>query len=314
MHAASSLLGRVQALLLYPNVLAGEAGQALLQAWHAGSDAAAWFEYRPRCADEWRTTEPQQVSPGEQYCTRLTDLQSRTIYEYRAVCEGPDTEDIGDRYTVRTDRETNPGAITVETAAPASVGPTVLTLCGTLRSNSDLGSATMWVEYRLEGFSYWHRTEPTTVEPGDRIDRRIDDLAPATTYEYRVGAEIDDNTLFGTVRTATTAAASTVPRHVVLNCYSTTDVGPTAIRIDADIHEIVGADAATIRIEYRCRDADEWQHTDPTTVGTYELYDERIDGLEPETTYEFRAAAEVGDGWTTSETRTVTTEPGDEAS
>jgi len=49
MHAASSLLGRVQALLLYPSVLAEDAGQALLallQAWHAGSDAAAcWQAY-----------------------------------------------------------------------------------------------------------------------------------------------------------------------------------------------------------------------------------------------------------------------------
>jgi subtilisin len=273
-----------------------------------GGDANAWFEYRARGADEWRTTDRQEISPGKQYKSTLTGLRPRTIYEFRAVCEGSETRDVGDPYTVRTDRRASNEALTVETAAPASVGPTSLTIGGRLRSDYDVDPATMYLEYRLTGFRYWHRTEQETVTPGDRIDHRVDDLAPAATYEYRVVAQLGDRTVCGTVRTATTASVSSVPRHVVLNCYSPTEVRSTSVTIDADVRSIVGADAAEVWMEYRAVGDEKWNRTGQTTVGTFERYDETIDGLDPDTTYEIRAATETVHGYLRTAIRSVTTE------
>jgi hypothetical protein len=76
-----------------------------LEATDEDGDALTWFEYRTRTEDEWQSTDRQRVASGEQYSTRLTELQTETTYEFRAVAEGSETDDTGDHHVFRTSCE-----------------------------------------------------------------------------------------------------------------------------------------------------------------------------------------------------------------
>lgn len=137
------------------------------------------------------------------------------------------------------------------------------------------------INYRVEGTTTW--LEQTSNE----FETYLEELSPATTYEYRLtilcgGVWSDDPT----IRTFTTIAESNTCEAPITSNFIQYNEEETAIIWN----EIPNATA--YRVQYRLQGTSTW-----TTISTIENYADLFD-LGNEATYEYQVQAQCPNGWT----------------
>lgn len=255
----------------------------------ACSAVQPYFEYREQGATDWTATLPGHVEAGATaYTATLDGLKPGTTYEYRAVAG----DRQGDTRTFRTD----PDPIVSLTTGDAS--PDVRT--ATLNANVVCsGTVQVYFEYREQGLPDWQQTATSNIGAGAATHTAtIDGLEPATIYEYRIAATSLAGTKYGETLTFTTDEE-------VVSSISTGAAEPWAKFAHVSAEAMCTQAAVPLGFEYSKQGTGNWipSTTKASTIGS-NTYTITLTGLEPNTTYEYRAVA----GGLTGESKSFTTD------
>ena len=255
----------------------------------ACSAVQPYFEYREQGATDWTATLPGHVEAGATaYTATLDGLKPNTTYEYRVVAG----DRQGDTRTFRTD----PDPIVSLTTGDAS--PDVRT--ATLNANVVCsGTVQVYFEYREQGLPDWQQTATSNISAGAATHTAtIDGLEPATIYEYRIAATSLAGTKYGETLTFTTDEE-------VVSSISTGAAEPWAKFAHVSAEAMCTQAAVPLGFEYSKQGTGNWipSTTKASTIGS-NTYTITLTGLEPNTTYEYRAVA----GGLTGESKSFTTD------
>ena len=255
----------------------------------ACSAVQPYFEYRELGATDWTATLPGHVEAGATaYTATLDGLKPGTTYEYRAVAG----DKQGDTRTFRTDADP------IVSLTTGDATPDVRS--ATLNANVVCsGAVQVYFEYREQGLPDWQQTATSNISAGAATHTvTIDGLEPATIYEYRVVATSLAGTKYGETLTFTT-------NEEVVSSISTGAAEPWAKFAHVSAEAMCNQTAVPLGFEYSKQGTGNWisSTTKASTIGP-NTYTITLTGLEPNTTYEYRAVA----GGLTSESKSFTTD------
>lgn len=249
------------------------------------SEATCYFEFRPEGGDAWRSTSATTLTSAGDFTASTGTVDPGVSYEYRAVAETS-----SDRVTGAVDTFYTYADPTVTTADATDVTESSATLSGSLDDLGSADSCTVWFDYRVSGGSWQSSATEEYAEPWQfTID--VGGLSPGTEYEYRARAEGDDGTYgYGDRRTFTTDSTLAVTTDAA------TDVEETAATLQGTLADLGGADSASVYFTLYDPSTSEGTRVEAGKTSTTGAFEARATGLDPETTYEFVAAAEASDG------------------
>ncbi|GAB3037414.1 hypothetical protein GCM10025298_28710 [Natronobiforma cellulositropha] len=246
-----------------------------------------FFEWRELGADEWTTTAPQTLEEPGDVSAEIDGLESGSTYEFRAVAVAN-----GERYdgTIVSFTKAEPGVPSVETQPATDVNGSTATLNGELIDLGDFDAADVFFEWRELGTDEWTTTAPQTLEePGD-FSAEIAGLESGSTYEFRAVVVANDEQFLGSTRSFTKLA----PDELDVETLPATDVTGSTATLNGELLEAGDAEEVSVYFLYRVTGTSVWLFTDEAVLTEPGPFSAEIDGLEPGTTYEFRAVAQVG--------------------
>ena len=234
------------------------------------------------------TTVTQSMTAAGAFSAALTNLTPATTYHFRAVAVGDGT-DYGDDQTFTTSSlPDEPPDVT--TAAATGIAGTSATLNLALTGLGTGESVQVSFEWGPTT-SYGYSTPAQSLQETGSLSYALSGLAPETTYHFRARA-VGDGTDYGVDQAFTTAALPDEPPEVTTRAASAIGAGSATLNLN-----LAGLGSATsVRVSF------EWglttgygSTTVPETVSRTGSSGFALSGLEPATTYHFRAVA-VGDG------------------
>jgi len=175
------------------------------------------------------------------------------------------------------------GALSVETTWADPINESSVVAAGNLTALPANGTATVRIEYRRRGTTAWRASSPSVVETAGPFRTVVTDLESGATYEYR-GAVASSAGANGTV--STFAVPDTAPTVTVSPPASVTE---SSARLTASVGWLGGADSGEVVVAAIPSD-----RLDPTRTRTRTVTDDgsvtlTVDGLEPNTTYDYVA-------------------------
>ncbi|MCU4740543.1 ice-binding family protein [Natronoglomus mannanivorans] len=241
-----------------------------------------FFEWRELGTDEWIVTETQTLDAPGEFNAEIAGLEPGSTYEFRAVAVTDDTRDEG---AVLSFTKDEPGAPIVETQTATEVNGSTATLNGELIDLGDFDSVDVFFEWRELGADEWTATETQTLDEAGDFSAEIAGLEPGSTYEFRAVAVANDERYEGTIASFTKAEAG-VPG---VETQPATDINGSTATLNGELLDLGDFDAADVLFEWRELGADEWIATESQTLDEPGPFSAEIEGLEPGSTYEFRA-------------------------
>ena len=230
----------------------------------------------------------QTVSSTGEFDMEIGDLEPNTTYEYWAVAAGLDV----DRGAKRTVTTTGP-ILRVSTGTSSSTD-TSITIAGELDTLGGADSVDVAMEYREAGTSDWLTAGSRTRSAPGPVEATVDDLPEETDYEYRAVADAGD----GDTDAGDSSAVSTSGDPEIATKEATNVTG-TSARLRGEVLDNGGA---TIDVSFEWGPAGTRSNT---TTETYFVQDQfsgetvvaaDIEGLDPGTTYDYRAVIDADDG------------------
>ena len=195
--------------------------------------------------------------------------------------------------------------IVVVTSAPLVITNTAsdittnsATLNGTLTSRGTASSVDVSFEYGIDT-SYGQETTPQTLDATGAFSAPISGLDPGTTYHFRAKA-VGDGTAYGDDIIFNTG---TTPPSVITNTAS--DITTNSATLNGTLTSRGTASSVDVSFEYGLTTSYGQVTTPQTLIGTG-TFSASISGLDPGTTYHFKAKA-VGDGTAYGDDMTFTT-------
>ncbi len=231
-----------------------------------------------------------ETSPaGTSHTVQLTDLAPETTYHYRVSASAAGETATGVDRTFTTD------------AAPAPAPPVISGVqadpghdAATITFSTDI-AASGEVEFGTDT-NYGLGTE--TSPAGTSHTVQLTDLAPETTYHYRVSASAAGETATGVDRTFTTDAAPAPAPPVISGVQADPGHDAATITFSTDI-------AASGEVEFGT-DTNYGLGTETSPAGTSHTV--QLTDLAPETTYHYRVSASAAGETATGVDRTFTTD------
>ena len=232
----------------------------------------------------------------------LTFTPGSAPYHYRLVVSNSTGTTYGPDVTFTTEP---PDLPQVSEVRVEGIQPNAATVSASVIPN---GAQTSYVvEYGTRATpAYQQATLARSVGAGFdavAVSTPLEQLAPGTVYHYRVSATSFSGTSVGPDRTFTTSNAPQIES-------SDASAAATSVRLSATV--IANASPTAVRFEYGTGDAygsvtapiDAGSSLERATVGT------DLGGLQPGTTYHFRALVANGVGGASGPDQTFTTQPG----
>ncbi|WP_440991677.1 malectin domain-containing carbohydrate-binding protein [Haloarchaeobius baliensis] len=270
-------------------------------------NATVYFQYWEQGAKDstltWWTGSPQS-SPGPFSAT--VALEPGTTYEFQAYAQSDEGEWIaGDVQTLTTDAT---GGYGVQTGTASNVTTQGADLSGTL-SLGDKSEATPYVRFWVQGQpeeTYWYTGSPTTESGEFTFDVT---LSPSTTYEWQALSQSGDGQWdAGEVSSFTTPTGE----FFGATTHPATDVGVESATLNGELLNLGDNDNATVYFTYWEQGAKDstltwWTGSVQETTGNFSA----TVGVDPNTTYEYRAFAQSDEGeWKAGPVTTFTTQDG----
>lgn len=150
--------------------------------------SSVYFEWGEHGGNLSNTTDEQTLDSVGEFDTDITDLDSGTGYEFRAVVEANGDTDTGDTFMFRTD-DTDPETFAVKTRDATGIDHTVAILNGDLIEIADYDSVTVYFEWGEHGGELSNTTDEQTLDSSGEFDAEITDLETAVDYEFRAVAQ-----------------------------------------------------------------------------------------------------------------------------
>ena len=224
------------------------------------------------------------------------DVTSLAISSGPAVSDNAVAVRNGDLFVYEPDR----AGVAARTGAPTSVTATTATVTGDV---TDLGSgADVFVEHYGGG----RRTDRTRVTSAGTVEVTLENLRTDRSNDYRFVAVGDDGTTaVGDWRTLTTDAPDN--EVVTVTSGALAAVTDTTATFEGTVINNDGVSTVDVGFEYGPAGGSLDDYVDAGSISTAVTFDASVTGLDPGTTYEFRAVGEgVTDGDTGATTRFTT--------
>ncbi|WP_255169182.1 ice-binding family protein [Natrononativus amylolyticus] len=247
-----------------------------------------FFEWRELGAEEWNATAPQTLDEPGDFSAEIAGLEPGSTYEFRAVAVADGTRDEG---AILSFTKAEPGAPIVETQTATDVNGSTATLNGELLDLGDYDAVDVFFEWRELGEDDWIATETQTLDEPGPFSAEIEGLEPGSTYEFRAVAVANGERYEGTIVSFTKAEPG-VPS---VETQPATDVNGSTATLNGEVIDLGDYDAVDVFFEWRELGAEEWNATEPQTLDEPGAFSAEIAGLEPGSTYEFRAVMVAND-------------------
>nr|WP_281098736.1 ice-binding family protein [Halovivax ruber] len=245
-------------------------------------DVDVFFEWRELGADDWISTTPQTLDGPGDFDAEIAGLEPGSTYEFRTVGLAN-----GERVEGATLRiiKTVPGVPEVITSPATEVNGSTATLNGELLDLGDYDDVDVFFEWRELGADEWTATETQMLDSPGEFDAEIAGLEPGSTYEFRAVAVTDDTRDEGAVLSFTKAE----PGAPIVETQLATEVNGSTATINGELLDLGDYDAVDVFFEWRELGTDDWIATEMQTLDAPGDFSAEIAGLEPGSTYEFRA-------------------------
>jgi hypothetical protein len=245
-------------------------------------------------------TPPLPVTDPGDFNSPLEGLTPETTYHFRAKAAGDGTV-YGDDFTFTTDATTSTPP-EVATSAPAGIATTTATLNGNLSGLGTASPVEVFFEWGLTA-GYGEATTPQAVTGTGAFSAPLSALTPGTTYHFRAVA-MGDGMVYGDDMAFTTDTAATAPPAVTT--VAATGIGSTVATLNGVLAGLGSASSVEVSFEWGLTAAYGNATTAQamTAIGTFNF---PLEGLNPATTYHFRAKAE-GNGTVYADEMTFTTD------
>mgnify|MGYP003835955859 CR=1 FL=1 len=282
---------------------------ATLDSFGDGDSASVLFRWGPEAPSgdfPPNTTLQTELTATGSFSQEISGLDPDTTYEYWFSIDGGLDVHRGARRSVTT----NAPELDVLTGSALDVFDTGATLHGDLDSLGGADSADLHLDYRQTGATTWTATPDQTLTSAGGFSADVSGLAEETDCEFRaVAVASDGRTDTGATNTFTTTGDP------VVTTEEATNVEDTTATLAGSLSSEGGADSHDVFFEWG-------PEGDLSNTATDVFYDSitpsifyaDVSGLDPTTTYEFRAMVDASDGDSDSGSirNFTTTEPTDD--
>ena len=252
---------------------------------------AQGFKYKTAAASTWTTVS----ASGTTLVATVNTLAAETAYEFKAFATTASGTVEGSVMTFTTTAAPVILPPTVTTLAATSVTHNSATLNGTIAAGDETITA-QGFKYKTTAASTW-----TTVSAsGTTITSTLNSLAAETEYQFKAFATTASGIVEGAVMTFTTTAAPIVAPTVA------TLAATSVTHNSATLNGTITAGSETITAQgfmYKATAAADW--TNVSATGT--TLAATVNGLTPETEYQFKAFATTASGTVEGAAMTFTT-------
>jgi len=247
-----------------------------------------FFEWRELGTDEWTATAPQTLDASGDFSAGIAGLEPGTTCEFRAV--GLANGERVEGATLRVIK-TVPGVPEVVTSPATEVNGSTATLNGELLDLGDFDAVDVFFEWRELGTDEWTATAPQTLDASGDFSAGIAGLEPGGTYEFRAVAVTDDTRDEGAILSFT----KDEPGAPIVETQTATEINGSTATLNGELIGLGDSDSVGVFFEWRALGEEDWTATESQTLDAPGDFSAGIAGLEPGTTYEFRAVV-VADG------------------
>ena len=252
---------------------------------------AQGFMYKTTAASTWTTVS----ASGTTLVATVNTLAAETAYQFKAFATTASGTVEGTVMTFTTTATPVVVPPTVTTLAATSVTHNSATLNGTIAAGDETITAQGFM-YKTTAASTW----TTVAATGTTITSTLNSLAAETEYQFKAFATTASGTVEGTVMTFTTTAAPIVAPTVA------TLAATSVTHNSATLNGTITAGSETITAQgfmYKATAAADW--TNVSATGT--TLAATVNGLTPETEYQFKAFATTASGTVEGTVMTFTT-------
>ncbi len=160
-------------------------GELLTINWE---NAEVWFQWKKHSEQGWENTERNTLTSPDNFSENLTDLQSDTVYDFRAVASNPAGENIATTENFRTSIEN----ASVKTSSATEVKKGEATLNADI-NYGDYSKVDIRFKYRREGTDSWQTTNWSEDYKKDNYQKKISGLETGRIYEFYSEIEFDSS-------------------------------------------------------------------------------------------------------------------------
>jgi len=260
------------------------------------------FEYRETDIEEWTQTEAEPRTDAGTFTQTISELSPSTAHSYRAVAETDDEIVVGDTLTFSTD---DPHPPSISTVSAEEITSSSVTLNGELTSTGDAESTLVSFEYQETDSEQWTQTEAERRTEQGPVTQTVSGLSPSTSYDYRIVAETDDETVVGDTLTFNTED----PMPPSIATISADEMTSSSATLNGDLSSTGDTESTLVSFEYRVADTERWNQTNAETRTESGPFTQTVSGLSPSTSYDYRAVANTDDQTVVGDTLTFDTLP-----
>ena len=240
-----------------------------------------WFEYGTTSSYGQVTPHQTQYVYGSFY-EDITGLLPETTYHFRAVAQNSVGIDYGDDFVFTTLELKYPPS--VETKQATNIDTTSATLNGYLDDLGGEDQCTVWFEWGTTQ-SYGYYTYAQNKGDVGPFENYLTDLTPDTTYHFRAAAQNDQGVSYGEDISFTTLNSILPP---AVDTDPATNIEYTSATLNGFLADLGGANSCDVWFEWGTTTSYGYT-TPPQTQYVGGEFDAFINGLDPDTTYHFRA-------------------------
>jgi hypothetical protein len=162
------------------------------------------------------------------------------------------------------------------------------------------------LQYRKTGQTSWSETSQTTVNSPQLLNITASGLESGTEYEFRPKASNSTDTVYGyksfvnttmlkTIESGSTTFTTEDYNVSTLGIKNDSNVGTSWLRFRGEASDMGNVqEPLNFNFSYRKEGASEWNNVKAANLTSDGTFEERVDGLENNTTYEYRATSEAG--------------------
>jgi len=248
----------------------------------SSSTVNVWFEYGTD--PTFGSSTPQQMlgAPGN-FSYNVTTLRPGTTYYYRAAAFSNGNSVYGQYSTFQT---TTASPVSISTNAASSISTTAATLNAYVNSLGNVRSIQVWFDYGRTP-DYGNTTVLQTLTSAGTVSVEISGLTPGTDYYFQAVAQAPDGTksygsqdIFTTVSNSK-IAVTTSPATGITNSHAT---------LNGNLDDLGNTSMVQVWFEYG-NTTEYGNSTGMQARNSPGSFSSTITGLNPGTTYYYRAAA-----------------------
>ena len=253
-----------------------------------GEPCTAGFLFREQGVGEWipAILSGYYSQDSEPFNIQLSDLDSETIYEYKAYVSNSANTTYGSTLNFTTSFFTGVPIVTT-LGYPLSLGSDNATLYGYIVADGS-SNCTGWIEYCEQGTDNWTASSNTTdLVSGETFHAHVGSIMESQIYDFRAVALNNSGISYGGISTFQILPPLTTPE---VNTLPATLITSDTAWIHGKLIDDGGTDC-WLYFEWRVAGNTIWLETNQTIASSNTTFLRKLTGLTPLQNYEYRAVA-----------------------